>query len=101
MYAVIETGGKQYKVEPGEVIRVEKLDVASGSEVKWKALWASKGEKTEMTGIPKATVTAEIISQKRAPKILVFRKKTKKAYKKMRGHRQSLTEVKIKDISFN
>ncbi len=101
MYAVIETGGKQYKVEPGEVIRVEKLDLASGSEVKWKALWASKGEDAPIAGIPVAMVTAEVLAQKRASKILVFRKKTKKAYKKMRGHRQSLTEVKIKDISFN
>ena len=101
MYAVIETGGKQYRVSPGETIRVEKLDLASGSEVKWPALWAVKDGEDHSTEIIKATVTAEIVQQKRAAKILVFRKKTKKAYKKMRGHRQNLTEVKIKEISFN
>lgn len=101
MYAVIETGGKQYKVSPGETIRVEKLDLALGNEIKWPALWAVKGAEDASTGVLKATVTAEILKQKRAPKILVFRKKTKKAYKKMRGHRQNLTEVRIKEISFN
>ncbi len=101
MYAIIETGGKQYRVAPGETIRVEKLDLKSGSEVKWTALWAVKDGEDNSAGIPKATVTAEIVQQKRAAKILVFRKKTKKAYKKMRGHRQNLTEIKIKEISFN
>ena len=82
MYAVIETGGKQYKVEPGEVIRVEKLDLASGSEIKWKALWASKGEDSPMAEIPKATVTAEVLSQKKSSQDFSFPKENKKGLQK-------------------
>ena len=103
MYAIIETGGKQYWVIPGEKIRVEKLEVEGGKELTFKALWAADDAKAgqEPSSTQKATVTAEVVRGLRAPKILVFKKRTKKAYKKMKGHRQNLTEILIKSISFN
>ncbi|OGR84896.1 MAG: 50S ribosomal protein L21 [Elusimicrobia bacterium RIFCSPHIGHO2_02_FULL_57_9] len=103
MYAIIETGGKQFWVTPGETIRVEKLDAEKGKELTFEALWAvgDTKEGQEPASARKAAVLAEVVGQKRGPKILVFKKRPKKAYKKMRGHRQNLTEILIKSISFN
>jgi large subunit ribosomal protein L21 len=98
MYAIIETGGRQFWVSPGETIRVEKLEAEKGKELTFNALWAvDDAQKTSR----KASVTAEVVKQDRGPKILVFKKRQKKAYKKMRGHRQWLTDIKIKSISIN
>lgn len=103
MYAIIETGSKQYWVEPGEIIRVETLDAEKGKEVTFTALWAAgdakEGQEPQISR--KASVVAEVVAQTRGPKILVFKKRQKKAYKKMLGHRQNLTELKIKTISLN
>ena len=90
MYAIIETGGKQYWVVPGEILQVEKLTVKEGEEVTFKALWsASQDEKSAPTAkSPSAKVTARIVRHLQGPKIIVFRKKTKKAYEKGSGHRQ-------------
>lgn len=102
MYAIIETGGKQYWVIPGETIRVEKLDAKEGEQVTLNALW-SAGEPTDSeTSVPgkrpAARVTAQVLRQLKAPKIIVFKKRVKKAYEKTQGHRQQLTEIQIKEI---
>ena len=104
MYAIIETGGKQFWVTPGETIQVEKLDVKEGEVLNWKALWAageSPASIAETSGLPAAQVTVEVLRHLRAPKIIVFKKRTKKAYQKTQGHRQDLTEIRIKGISLN
>ena len=103
MYAIIETGGKQFWVTPGETIRVEKLDAEAGQELTFKALWAvgdaKDGQEPQVSR--EAKVTAQVARQDRGPKILVFKRRQKKAYKRMRGHRQDLTEITIKTISLN
>ena len=98
MYAVIKTGGKQYRVEPGEVLKVEKIEGEPGQELNLDVLWgAGEGAQPDQKG----KVVAEIVRQFRARKILVFKKRPKKGYKKMQGHRQYLTEIRIKDISLS
>ena len=95
MQAIIETGGKQYRVMPGDVIRVEKLAGEVGSEVELpvKAAFNDSGEL--LTG---GSVEATIVGNGRGDKVLVFKFKRKKQYKKTIGHRQSFTEVKVGDI---
>ena len=95
MHAILETGGKQYRVASGDVIRVEKLigDVGSEVELPVKATFKEGGEM--VTG---GTVKATILGGDRADKILVFKFKRKKQYKKTIGHRQSFTEVKVGEI---
>ncbi len=101
-YAIVRTGGKQYRVAEGEVVTVEKLEAQAGDEVKLDSvLFAKAGEKF-VTGRPTisgATVTAQVIRQLRAPKIIVYKERQKKVYKKTQGHRQWLTELKIKSIT--
>ena len=95
MHAIIETGGKQYRVAPGDVIRVEKLagDVGSEIDLPVKAAFKDGGELVQG-----GTVKATIVANGRADKVLVFKFKRKKQYKKTIGHRQSFTEVKVADI---
>ena len=101
-YAIVVTGGKQYRVAEGDTLKVEKLTANKGEEVKLgDVLFARDGEKS-ITGRPKisgASVTAEVVRQLRAPKILVYKERQKKVYKKTQGHRQWLTELRIKQIS--
>jgi large subunit ribosomal protein L21 len=97
MHAIIETGGKQYRVAPGDVIRVEKLAGDVGSEVEFAAK-ATFQDGGEMVHGGNVTVKATIMGNDRAPKILVFKFKRKKQYKKTIGHRQSYTEIKVGDI---
>lgn len=99
MYAIIQTGSKQYRVQPGELLKVEKLDGDPGREVSLDVLWGA-GDDGKEPG-QKGKVTAEIVRQLRAPKVLVFKKKRKKGYKKMQGHRQGLTEIRVKSISLS
>ncbi len=98
MYAVIKTGGKQYRVAPGDTLRIEKAEHQDGtiefSDVVAASVEAGKFA-TDLTG---AKVTAEVVSEGRGDKILVFHYKRKKQYKKLQGHRQSFVEVKIKEI---
>jgi large subunit ribosomal protein L21 len=96
MHAIIETGGKQYRVTPGDVIRVEKLagDVGSELEFPAKAAFQDSGEMVHSS----ATVKATIMGSDRAAKILVFKFKRKKQYKKTIGHRQAYTELKVGEI---
>jgi len=101
MYAVIRAGGKQYRVAPGDVIRVEKQPSASGaitfSDV--LAVSASDGQITRPSG--EARVTGRVVEEGRADKVLVFHYKRKKQYKKLRGHRQAFTAVRITEIAFD
>ncbi|MDD3064935.1 MAG: 50S ribosomal protein L21 [Endomicrobiaceae bacterium] len=102
MYAIIMTGGKQYRVEKGMNVVVEKLENAEkGQEVVLdQVLMIADGDKATI-GRPTvngANVKAKIVAQKRLPKVLVFKKRPKKGYKKMQGHRQYVTEIEITDI---
>ncbi|MFH1619660.1 MAG: 50S ribosomal protein L21 [bacterium] len=104
MYAIIETGGKQYWVQPGETIRVEKLEAKEGDQITLNALWgASPGGKDQEPPAERhsAKVTAQVLRHLKAPKIIVFKKRVKKAYEKTQGHRQHLTEIQIKEINLS
>jgi large subunit ribosomal protein L21 len=101
MYAVIKTGGKQYKVAEGEFLKVEKLVGEVGDSVEFTEILMVGGEKT-LVGAPHvagATVTARIALQNRDKKILVFKSKRRKGTRKLRGHRQHRTVLKIEKIS--
>ena len=101
MYAVIKTGGKQYKVSEGDVLNFEKIEGDKGATVSFdEVLLISKDEDVKV-GTPfveGAKVVGEIISQIRGPKITVFKMKRRKGYSKKTGHRQDLTNLKIKEI---
>ncbi|MCX5778600.1 MAG: 50S ribosomal protein L21 [Elusimicrobia bacterium] len=104
MYAVIETGSKQLKVEAGMNVLVEKLPAKVGDEVILdKVLMIGDGEKATIGRpvVDGATVIATVVRQTRGPKLIVFKKRSKKGYKKMQGHRQNLTELQIKEIKTN
>ena len=101
MYAVIQTGGKQYKVEEGKKLFVEKLDAKAGDEVVLdKVLLIGSSDKVSVgrPTVEGASVIAKVLAQKRAPKIIVFKKRSKKGYKKLIGHRQYITEIEITKI---
>tara|TARA_B100001013_G_scaffold339580_1_gene261767 strand:- start:504 stop:824 length:321 start_codon:yes stop_codon:yes gene_type:complete len=101
-YAIVETGGKQYLVEPGDVIKVEKLDCEPGDSVKLdKVLFVNeKGKpKVGMPFVDGASVTAEAMEQGRSPKKIVFKYKPKVRYRIKKGHRQYFTELKINSIN--
>lgn len=100
MYAVIETGGKQYRVSPGSTLKVEKLDGEPGTAVEFKALAVANDSGELLVGkdAENVKVTASIEAQGRGDKVLVFKFKRKKQYKRTIGHRQDLTTVKISGI---
>jgi len=101
MFAVIRTGGKQYRVAPNDIIEIEKIagkpgDIIELSEV--ILLGGDSGPKTGSPTIQGALVAAEVIEQKRADKIVVFKKKRRKNYRRKKGHRQALTALRITEI---
>ncbi len=101
MYAIIATGGKQYKVSEGDTIRVEKLDAADGDKVVFDQVLVVGGDKLTV-GTPTvdgAKVEASVVSQGRAKKVTVYKYKPKKGFHKKNGHRQAYTEVKIEKIT--
>lgn len=101
MYAVIKTGGKQYKVSPGDVIRVEKIDGEPGQEIELNdVLLVGDGSELKIGQplVEGAKVLAVIKEQGRSRKIIVFKKKRRKNYRRKRGHRQYYTELEIKEI---
>ena len=103
MYAVIATGGKQYKVAEGDIIRVEKLDAKVGDKVVFDQVVAVGGDKL-VAGTPFVegyAVEAEVLEQGKADKVIIFKYKAKKDYRKKQGHRQPYTELKINGISVN
>lgn len=104
MFAIIETGGKQYRVQQGDVIYVEKLGVNVGDRVEFKEVLAV-GNGSDITFgspiLPNASVVAKVVEQGKGPKIIVFRYKAKSRYRKKNGHRQPFTKVTIESIAVN
>jgi large subunit ribosomal protein L21 len=102
MYAVIRAGGKQYRVAPGDVIRVEKQATGTDGQVEFADILAVSGGEGKI-GKPEsgARVVGELVEEGRGAKILVFHYKRKKQYKKLRGHRQAYTAVRITEIAFD
>ncbi len=101
MYAVIKTGGKQYKVCPGELVRVERLDAEAGSDVEIPdVLMVADGAQITVGRpvVETAQVSAQVVEHGLAKKVLVMKKKKRKGYKVKRGHRQPYTTLKIKEI---
>jgi large subunit ribosomal protein L21 len=100
MYAVIRSGGKQYRVEPGQTIRLEKLPGDPGSKIELDQVLLVENGGDIKTGapLPNARIEATIVDSDRADKIIVFKKKRKKQYRRTRGHRQNYTAVRIEKI---
>ncbi|MDR0676225.1 MAG: 50S ribosomal protein L21 [Elusimicrobiota bacterium] len=102
MYAVIDLSGKQQRVEKNEIIRIEKVSKNIGDEVEFDKIMMLQDENGEVKiGTPYLNdikVTAKVLAQDRAKKIIVFKKKRRKSYTKTQGHRQYYTEIKIQDI---
>ena len=101
MYAVIRTGGKQYRVAPDDIIEVEKLSGEAGEIIQFSEVLMLGGGDSAQIGAPTvsgASVAAQVIEQKRADKIIVFKKKRRKNYRRKKGHRQHLTAVRITEI---
>ncbi len=102
MFAVLETGGKQHKVHPGCVLRVEKLEAAEGDQFIFDRILAVGDDDRTVIGTPViegANVTARVLQQGKAKKIIVFKYKAKKNYRRKNGHRQFFTEIMIKEIA--
>ena len=102
MFAVIRTGGKQYRVAEGDIIKVERLEGEAGAKVTLdQVLMVGEGEGAKV-GLPLvagASVAAEVVAQDRGPKVIVFKKKRRKNYRRKNGHRQDLTVLRITGIS--
>lgn len=101
MYAVIMTGGKQYKVAPGDMLNVEKLDAKKGDTVEIKDVYlVSDGDKVSVGKplVSDAKVTAEVLGNVRGDKILIFKHRRRKGFRKTIGHRQDFTTIKVKEI---
>lgn len=100
MYAIIKTGGKQYRVAAGDKLNIEKLDAEVGAKVELTAICVIDGDKVEADPAKAAEtkVVATVVEQFRGEKVLVFKFKKRKNYKKLRGHRQSLTRIQIESI---
>ena len=100
MYAVIRAGGKQYRVAPGDVIKIERTGTGLDSVVEFNEVLAISPADGQISQGKGATVTGQVVGEDRHKKILVFHLKRKKQYKKMRGHRQDYTAVRITEIAF-
>ncbi|MDR2337741.1 MAG: 50S ribosomal protein L21 [Deltaproteobacteria bacterium] len=103
MFAVIKTGSKQYKVEVGTVVDVEKLNGEIGSSVSLNDVLLVSGEKGIAVGQPivnGAVVNAEIVQQKKGPKLIIFKKRRRQGYHLKKGHRQELTRIKVTEINY-
>ncbi len=100
MYAIIATGGKQYKVSEGDVIKVEKLDMEPGQVVTFDQVIAVSDETLKVgADVAEASVTATVMEQGRGKKVIVYKYKRKTGYHKKNGHRQAYTQVKIDKIN--
>lgn len=101
MYAVVQTGGHQFRVQPEEKVRIPKLEIPVGGTVEFDRVLMIEDSGTVRVGTPVldgARVVAEVLSQGRDAKILVFHKKKRKRYQKKNGHRQPFTEIRIQSI---
>ena len=101
MYAVIRAGGKQYRVAPGDVVKIEKLPAGQGDVIQFNDVLAVSSEDGKIGPGTDVQVSGEVMEGGRADKILVFHFKRKKQYKKMYGHRQPFTAVRITEIAFD
>ena len=101
MYAVIRAGGKQYRVAPGDVVKMEKLPAADGDVVEFNDVLAVSGQEGTIGPGAGAVVSGQVMEGGKADKILVFHFKRKKQYKKIYGHRQPFTAVRITEIAFD
>ena len=102
MYAVIKTGGKQYRVAADDVIQVERLEAEAGAMVELSDVLMVGGDGGARIGSPLvagASVTAEVLEQAKGPKLVIFKKRRRKTFRRKTGHRQSITVVKIADIA--
>jgi large subunit ribosomal protein L21 len=101
-YAVIRTGGKQYRVAPGDVVRVERLDGDVGAPIEFTEVLLTGGDGAIRIGTPLVEgvrVRGQIVEQGRARKVLIFKKKRRKNYRRRRGHRQAITTVRVTEIA--
>ena len=100
MYAIVKTGGKQYRVERGQTLLVERLAVDEGANVALEPiLYRSEDAVFDTAGLKKVKVTAKVLSHERGEKLRVFKFKPKRGYKRRTGHRQELTRIEVTDIS--
>jgi large subunit ribosomal protein L21 len=100
MYAIVKTGGKQYKVAVGDIVEVEKLDGEPGAELSFPALLVVDGDDvtTDAATLAKVSVTGKVVAQTKGPKIRIHKFKNKTGYHKRQGHRQKLTRVEVTGI---
>ena len=101
MYAVIRTGGKQYRVAPGDVLKVESVEAGKNGSVEFGDVLAFSGEPGSVVKPKTGKVLGTVVSEGRGDKILVFHFKRKKQYKKLQGHRQGYTQVRISEIQID
>ncbi|MBI3880465.1 MAG: 50S ribosomal protein L21 [Verrucomicrobia bacterium] len=102
MYAILETGGKQYRVTAGDKLEIERLETEAGKEFTFDRVLMVNNAGALRVGAPMvagATVTADVLEHKRGEKLIAFKLKRRKGYRKTKGHRQELTVVKIKTIN--
>jgi large subunit ribosomal protein L21 len=101
MYAIVSTGGKQYRVAEGDVLEVEKLDSAPGDELNLAAVLLVDGEKlvSGASALARVAVTAEVVAHTKGPKIRIHKFKNKTGYHKRQGHRQPLTQIRVTGIA--
>jgi large subunit ribosomal protein L21 len=98
-YAIIQSGGKQFKVNEGDIVRVPSLSAEIGSLVEFDALFAADGDEVKVgSSVGSQRVTGTVVDHGRARKIIVFKKKRRKQYKKTHGHRQNFTAVRIESV---
>lgn len=100
MYAVVETGGKQYRVSPGDIVRIEKIDKPVGEKIELDKVLLVHGDDKLSVGetLKDAKVIGEVAAQGRERKVIIFKKKRRKGYQRTKGHRQYYTSVKITEI---
>ena len=101
MYAIIRSGGKQFRAEPGKTIRVPTIDAEPGTAITFEEVLIAGGDGETQVGAPLlagATVTGEVVEHTKGPKLIVFKWKRRKNYRRKTGHRQKFTEVRITDV---
>jgi large subunit ribosomal protein L21 len=100
MYAVIKTGGKQYRVEPGQTLQIEKIEAGPGAEIVFEEVLMIVGGEVKVGAptIPGARVKAVVMGQDKGPKLVLYKYKRRKGYHKKQGHRQKLTTVRIGEV---
>ncbi len=100
MYAIVKTGGKQYRVERGQTLLVERLPVEEGASVALEPLFYRSDEAVlDKTGLAQVKVTAKVLAHERGEKLRVFKFKPKRGYKRRNGHRQELTRIEVTEIT--